>query len=90
MGCNHKKENRYLWCNACAKIAAGIKPSCKWKHGDYAMDKYNSDEIYKVLDSEMNIVGISTETPKWEEWLIFRDGGGSAPLFQKMKFVKAD
>jgi len=93
MGCNHKKEVEgfHLWCNSCAEKAAGPKPAAKWKHGDYAESRHfdDNDGPQKVLDSEITLVGIATENPKWEEYLIFRDGGGSAPLFIKMKLVKA-
>lgn len=79
--CNHKKETSYhIWCNACALIAAGPKPPCKWKHGDYALLKQgiDSDEgPYKVLDSEMHLTGQAIETPSWSEYLIFKDGGGN-------------
>ena len=90
MGCLHKKEcDFHHWCNVCAEIVAGPKPKCKWKHGDYASRDWDEDSPFKVLNSEMNLVGIATETPKWDEYLIFRDGGGTASLFKKMKMVKA-
>lgn len=91
MGCNHKKEKNWiLWCNTCAIIAAGPKPACKWRYGDYAREKRGNDNICKVLDSKMILVGTATETPSWSEDLIFEDGSGTASLYNKMKFVKAD
>lgn len=91
MGCRHKKERgplgiTLLWCTPCAEKHAGPPPEPKWKHGEIAKHKsWNEDGgPYKVLDSEIQLIGTATEDPKWSEYLVFRDGGGSASLFVKL------
>ena len=83
-GCRHKKrDDRCIWCDKCAQKIAGAKPNPEWKHGDYAYREDFGTE--KVLDSEVTVVGHATETPSWSEYLIFRNGGGTASLFRKVR-----
>lgn len=96
MSCRHAKPRgplaiKILWCDACAEKEAGPKPKNKWKHGDLARSRSWEDSefgIQKVLDSEMSVIGQATDSPKWSEYLVFRDGGGSASLFRKVKIVE--
>jgi len=96
MTCKHKKPSTFghahKWCDPCALKAAGPKPANKFKHGDYAESRSwdDRDGPMKVLDSEMNVIGQATDSPKWSEYLIFRDGAGSADLYKKVKIVTVE
>ncbi len=90
MKCRHVKEQGLLWCTPCGEIKAGLKPECEWKHGDYAISKRWDDDntLIKVIDSEIHLAGLATDSPKWWEYLTLKYsngtvGGGTASLFEK-------